>query len=120
LVGAVISRAEAQVIRLALIYAMLDQADRIETKHLQAGLALWEYADASARYIFTGLGKEQQQIVDYLQTPRTKTEIYKDLFKSNRKADSINADLDTLVKLRQIVLATSSDGVQRYSQTTNT
>lgn len=120
LVGAVISRAEAQVIRLALIYAMLDQAERIETKHLQAGLALWEYADASARYIFTGLSREQQQIVDYLQTARTKTEIYKDLFKSNRKADSINADLDTLVKLRQIVLATNSDGVQRYSQTTNT
>src|SRR5690606_33377529 len=45
-------RAEAQVIRLALIYAVLDRDNTIRPQHLTAALALWEYCDASARHIF--------------------------------------------------------------------
>ncbi|MDQ4147072.1 MAG: hypothetical protein M3120_05215, partial [Pseudomonadota bacterium] len=45
------SRAEAQVIRLALLYALLDQSSIIQPTHLKARL-VWEYAEASARYIF--------------------------------------------------------------------
>ena len=52
LYGSVTGRAEAQVIRLALLYALLDQQTEICVEHLQAGLAIWDYADASARYIF--------------------------------------------------------------------
>jgi Bifunctional DNA primase/polymerase, N-terminal/Primase C terminal 1 (PriCT-1) len=52
LYGAVTSRAEAQVVRLSLLYALLDQSAVIRSAHLSAALALWEYADASARYIF--------------------------------------------------------------------
>ena len=50
--GAVTSRAEAQVMRLALLYALLDGAGCIGHEHLTAALALWEYVEASARYIF--------------------------------------------------------------------
>ena len=50
--GAVTSRAEAQTMRLALLYALLDGADCIRREHLTAALALWEYVEASARYIF--------------------------------------------------------------------
>ncbi|MDQ3960791.1 MAG: YfjI family protein [Pseudomonadota bacterium] len=52
LFGAVTSRAEAQVIRLALIYALLDLCTEIRPEHLKAAIALWEYAEGSARYIF--------------------------------------------------------------------
>lgn len=52
LLGAVTSRAEAQVIRLALLYALLDESAVIQPAHLRAGLAIWEYAESSARYIF--------------------------------------------------------------------
>jgi hypothetical protein len=116
LVGAVISRAEAQVIRLALIYAMLDQSDRIQTEHLQAALALWEYADASARYIFTGLSKEQHQILGFLETNQlaAKSEIYTRCFRNHRKADLISSDLDTLLKLRRTVSKRGEDGVERF------
>lgn len=41
LLGSVISRATAQVMRLACLYALLDEADVIRLKHLQAALALW-------------------------------------------------------------------------------
>jgi hypothetical protein len=52
LFGAAIARAEAQTIRLALLYALLDEDDHIRTPHLRAALAVWEYAEASARHIF--------------------------------------------------------------------
>ena len=48
LTGALTARAEAHSIRLALIYALLDGASSIELEHLQAALALWDYAARSA------------------------------------------------------------------------
>jgi hypothetical protein len=50
--GAVTGRSEAQVRRLAALYAVLDQSSEIEPRHLEAALALWQYAEDSARYIF--------------------------------------------------------------------
>jgi hypothetical protein len=52
LLGAVTARAEAQVIRLALVYALLDGVDQIDVKHLRPALAVWEYCEASATRIF--------------------------------------------------------------------
>jgi hypothetical protein len=52
LYGAVISRAEAIVLRLSMLYAILDCSDGIFPKHLVAALALWEYCDRCARYLF--------------------------------------------------------------------
>jgi hypothetical protein len=48
--GALTARAEAHCIRLALIYALLDGANSIELDHLNAALALWEYAASSAAW----------------------------------------------------------------------
>ena len=50
--GYATGRAEAQVPRLALIYALLDQRLTIEPEHLDAAHAVWRYCDASARYLF--------------------------------------------------------------------
>ena len=55
LLGAITDRAEAQTIRLALVYALLDQAPQIDVVHIDAALALWKYCEASARYIFGDL-----------------------------------------------------------------
>jgi hypothetical protein len=52
LLGAVVSRAEAQTMRLAMLYALLDGSCSIRPSHLQAALAVWEYCEASARSIF--------------------------------------------------------------------
>jgi hypothetical protein len=52
LYGAVTGRAEAQVLRLSMIYAVLDGMADIDEVHLQAALAFWAYADASARLVF--------------------------------------------------------------------
>lgn len=52
LFGAVTSRAEAQTLRLALVYALIDSSRFIEEAHLKAALAVWRYAEASARFVF--------------------------------------------------------------------
>lgn len=52
LLGDATSRAEAQVLRLSLVYALLDCSRTIEPQHLLAALAVWEYCRASAAHIF--------------------------------------------------------------------
>ncbi len=52
--GCVVNRAEAQVLRLAMIYCLLDGGTVIEEIHLNAALAFWSYCEQSARYVFHG------------------------------------------------------------------
>jgi hypothetical protein len=52
LYGAATSRAEAQVLRLSAIYAVLDCSPIIRLPHLQAALAVWDYCSASASLFF--------------------------------------------------------------------
>lgn len=53
--GAVTSRAETQVLRLALTYALLDGDATIGAAHLRAALAVWRYCDQSAGIVFGSL-----------------------------------------------------------------
>ncbi len=55
LLGAVVARGEAQVVRLGLIYALLDGSGQIDVPHLKAALAFWEYCESSAAFIFGDL-----------------------------------------------------------------
>jgi hypothetical protein len=50
--GAVTARAEAQVLRLSGLYALLDESPWIDVCHLQAALALWDYSERSCRWVF--------------------------------------------------------------------
>lgn len=51
-VGALLGRAEAQVQRLAALYCLLDRQCQIDTPHLHAALALWQYAEDSTAFLF--------------------------------------------------------------------
>ncbi len=46
------NRAEAQTLRLALLYAVLNGRDQIDVVHLEAAWALWRYCEASVLYIW--------------------------------------------------------------------
>lgn len=50
--GAVTTRAEAQALRLSMLFALLDCSDLIEVAHLKAALACWQYCEDSARWAF--------------------------------------------------------------------
>jgi hypothetical protein len=104
LLGAMLSRAEAQVMRLACLYAVLDHSLIVTVNHLYAALALWDFCDASARYIFGGsLGDRVADdiLVALKASPEglTRTEI-SDLFHRNRPAGEINRALQLLADHR--------------------
>src|SRR5215472_16025604 len=52
MLGAMTARAEAQVMRLACLYAALDTTCLVLPAHLKAARALWRYCEASVRYVF--------------------------------------------------------------------
>ncbi len=52
LVGALTHRAEAHVVRLALIYSLLDLHSQIDVVHLNAALAFWSYCEDTVRCLF--------------------------------------------------------------------
>lgn len=54
IVGQITARAEAHVIRLALIYALTDTVKQIRPEHLTAALALHDYAARSAAWALQG------------------------------------------------------------------
>jgi hypothetical protein len=52
LAGALLARGEAHVMRLALVYALMDCSTAIQAPHLMAATALWEYCERSVYYVF--------------------------------------------------------------------
>ena len=52
MVGLATNRAEAQVVRLSVLYAALDRSPVIRAEHLTAALAVWRYCEQSARWAF--------------------------------------------------------------------
>jgi hypothetical protein len=102
LLGAMVARSEAHVVRLACIYAALDRSGTITVAHLKAALAVWEYCERSAEFIFGArMGNPiADAIVDALtNTPEglTRTDI-RDLFARNRGESEIEGALALLRK----------------------
>lgn len=52
LLAAMTARTEAQIVRLALVYALLDRSSVIDVAHLRAARALWDYAVRSVASVF--------------------------------------------------------------------
>jgi hypothetical protein len=102
LLGAITSRAEAQVMRLACIYALLDRSVLIQVPHLEAALAIWRYCEDSCRFIFgDSLGDPvADELLAALQDSSqglTRTDI-RDHFKRHASAGSIDRALKTLAE----------------------
>ena len=95
LLGAVTSRARAHAMRLALIYALIDQSPVIRADHLRSGLALWAFAERSAAYIFGDtLGDpDADTLLEALRAARpeglTRTDIRDAVFQRNKSAERI-------------------------------
>lgn len=108
LLGAVTARAEAQVMRLACIYAVLDESTAVTRKHLEAALAVWDYAEASARFIFgDALGDPDADLllaaIRKAQDGLTRTDISA-LFGRNKSAGSIARILGMLAERGLVVM----------------
>src|SRR5262249_17723312 len=104
LAGALIARAEAQTMRLACVYAVLDKSNVIKPEHLLAALALWEYCERSVRFIFgDSLGDDvADEILSELRKRKegmTRTDINNHLGR-HQPAERIARALATLQRFR--------------------
>ncbi len=95
LLGQVTARAEAQTLRLAMLYALLDKSAVIRIEHLRAALELWRYCADSAAYIFgQALGDPTADAIVELLRARpegvTRTEV-SDHFDRNKSKAQIDA-----------------------------
>src|SRR5262249_25441213 len=111
---------EAQVVRLALLYALLDCSTHIREEHLHAALAIWDFVEQSARFIFgDSLGDPvADEILKALRrnpTGMTRTEI-SGLFNRNRTAGQIGAALKLLQREGKIRCERVDDGKGRPAE----
>lgn len=103
LVDSITARAEAYVTRIACIYALLDKSDLIKPIHLKSALALWDYAEYSAKYIFkdmTGVGTADDimRVLSGSPIGMSRTEISEFFGKHKSSAELSNA-IDILIGL---------------------
>ena len=100
LAGAATARAEAHVVRLSLIYSLLDLSEQICLEHLEAALAVWHYSANSAVWVFgDSLGDPTADEIWSAARERpagvTRTEV-SDLFSRNKKRREIERALTVL------------------------
>jgi len=117
MVGSVLGRAEAQVARLSLLYALLDLSAKIKVPHLVAALKLWEYVERSVAYVFgesTGDPLADRVLTELRVSPTglTRSEL-RDRFARNRSSDELSNALKALERLGLARLAEEPRGRAR-------
>jgi hypothetical protein len=100
LLGAVTSRSEAQVLRVSCLYALLDRSSVVRAQHLLAALAVWQYCEESARFIFgdaLGDPTADEIIRELRKYPQgmSRNEI-REFFHHNKSSDQIDRALSLL------------------------
>lgn len=112
--GAMIARDAPQILRLALLYALLERKKVIMTRHLEAAYAVWRYCENTCRYLFGDLtgNKMACTILKALHSAPnglTRTEIHR-LFRNNKSGGDIEKALNQLHKLGKAIKRSESDG----------
>lgn len=127
LLGGITSRAEAHVVRLAALYAILDLSEVIAKEHLAAALSVWEYARASAALIFgDAIGDAtadsiRQLLIESRSGGCSRTEI-SNHFKKHKTASEIERALNLLRRrgyARFEIEATDGRSVERWCSVSN-
>lgn len=120
--GSVTSRSAPHVLRLAMLYALVDRRPEIADDHLRAALGLWDASARCAAYIFgESLGyPDADRILAALRaTPGglTRSEIRSGVFHRNARSERIKAALAVLLRhrlIREVTEATDGRPACRY------
>jgi hypothetical protein len=116
LLGAVISRADAHVLRLSMLYALLDLSRFIRKPHIMAALALWEYSEASAQYIFESFTGDNIADKIYIAAKEagadgiTRTFVCQDLLQRHANRERIDKAISLLVNMGKIRVEKTTTG----------
>lgn len=105
ILGAILGRAEVQVMRVACLYALFDGSSQIQLPHLKAALALWDFSEASAFRIFGNKVGDPtaDRILESLRVTGNlnRTEI-SNLFMHNKPASEIERALNALEQYKLV------------------
>ncbi len=100
ILGAMTSRSSAYILRISVVYALLDKSSVIEKHHLNAALAVWEYSHNSTAFLFgDATSPLSRKILYHLSNSEdglSKTEI-REIFSNHKSAEEI----DTALKILQ-------------------
>ncbi len=113
--GAVTARAEAQTLRLAMIYALADTSQEIRRTHVESALAVWEYAEESARRIFgdrigdPDADKLLKALEEAEDGSMTRNEV-RELFGRNKGAEEIDRIRAVLLREGRIKVTRAREG----------
>lgn len=103
-----IARGEAQVLRLALIYSLLDCSPLVEEPHIKAALAVWKYCEDSCKYLFSN---EQENPVAnrILEALRSYPEglircQIREIFHGHKKSKELDQAMELLVRRNLVII----------------
>jgi hypothetical protein len=109
--GKAVTRGCPQVVRLSMIYALMDLSETVEVGHLRAAKAVWDYCHASARWALEEyrFSQDAKAIHAALCTgAKDRTHIVKNVFSGKRTQRQIDAALKELSA--EIDVVTQSTG----------
>lgn len=112
LLGSVTSRAEPHVMRLSCLYAALDCSPVVGLDHLKAALALWNYCDLSAAFIFGDLmgNPDLEKLIAALdaagESGLNRRQLHLEVFGGHKPAKELDELLRQLLKSGQARRAT--------------
>jgi hypothetical protein len=103
LLGSMLGRAVPQVMRLATVYALLDCSGVVGREHLEAALALWDYSERSAAFIFgeTMGDRDADTLLAALRrspSGLTRAQIRSDVFGRHKSSEEIGRILGRLLE----------------------
>jgi hypothetical protein len=111
--GAMLARGGAIVLRLSLIYALLDKSAVIEKHHLEAALAVWEYSEQSVRLLFsekTGGSLSDKILTLLTEGPMQTSEFYRHILKDAKEIQAALLYLESIGRVRKTKLSPSGRG----------
>jgi hypothetical protein len=95
MVPKLLHRAEAQILRIALILALIQRADAVDVEHLEVAQALWDYSERSVYYLFgSEVDEDEIKIIAFIRNKggeAKQTEIHQLAF--NGRSSDLNRKL---------------------------
>ncbi|MCA9092949.1 MAG: DUF3987 domain-containing protein [Planctomycetaceae bacterium] len=123
----ILARGESIILRLSLLFAVLDRSELIQIDHLNAAIALWDYCEDSVRYVFgrTPQNRTAERILNALRNSPsglTRTEI-SGLFGRHKNSNDQTEALNLLQEkglARQDKVSTGGRSIERWFAATLT
>jgi hypothetical protein len=107
-VGALLGRAAPQILRLAMVYALLDKSNIIEAPHLKAAVSVWDYCERTVEYMFgdqTG-DRRADRLYDFIvqagSTGCTTTDCH-GVFANSLKANDLRRLIEKLWRAGRVI-----------------